>query len=560
MSTYNSHTGQLSPQSLLQQRYIIVGQAGKGGMGAVYQATDIRLAHRRVAIKEMSQGHLNDEELEAANTRFQQEASMLCTLSHPNLPRIYDAFSENGRSYLVMDFIEGKTLYQLLREARGQPLQVAQVLTYARQLCEVLFYLHQQNPPIIFRDVKPTNIMVTENGQIFLIDFGIARFFKEGQQQDTALLGSPGYAAPEQHGIAQSNPRSDIYSLGATLHYCLTGRDPYRAQPQFSFPPVRQYNPQVPVELDQLIQRMVAHDERARPASALEVQQSLMALYQKASEHTSNLTPAMAPTSYNMPLTPQPVTPPPARPMTSAPVEQHPTVAVSPARQMTVPRLPMGPPPVTPASPWSPGFLGLFFASLLVTLGGSIFAIVSSLPDQSGNAAYGWSLIAEAGLSLLLFLITMVASISVKSAIPRTILAVTGLGALIGGIAFLWLGSQDVQQALAGIIPIGQIHILDGVVNAGLIVAAIASLCWFLRPSLKINLLLPLVLLGGALVCVLIQPFFPLAGTGAAVVAGLLIRHGLLLIGLILLIQGVLLAIQTERVYSNTGQVAFRQV
>jgi len=197
MSTYNNQTGRLAPQSLLQHRYLIVGPAGRGGMGAVYESIDTSQAQRRVAIKEMSQAHLNEEELAAATARFQHEAHMLGSLSHPNLPHIIGSFSENMRSYLVMDFIDGKTLYQILREAQGKPLPLAQVISYAQQLCSVLAYLHQQNPPIIFRDIKPTNIMITSTGHLFLIDFGIARFFKEGQEQDTMLLGSPGYAPPE---------------------------------------------------------------------------------------------------------------------------------------------------------------------------------------------------------------------------------------------------------------------------------------------------------------------------------------------------------------------------
>src|SRR6185312_11435543 len=259
MSTNNGQTGRLSPQSQLQQRYIIVGRVGRGGMGAVYQATDIRIGHRRVAIKEMSQTHLDETQLIEATTQFFKEAGMLGSLSHPNLPRIYDAFSEQGRSYLVMDFIEGQTLHQILKDYHGNPLPVTQVLAYARQLCSVLDYLHRRNPPIIFLVIKPTNVMITESGHIYLIDFGIARFFKEGQQQDTTLLGSPGYAPPEQHGMSQTNPRSDIYGLGATLHYCLTGRDPYYTHDHFSFESVRKYNPLVPIELAQLIQRMVAH-------------------------------------------------------------------------------------------------------------------------------------------------------------------------------------------------------------------------------------------------------------------------------------------------------------
>src|SRR5947209_15590631 len=264
-------------------------------MGAVYKAEDTRFSRRYVAIKEMSQAHLDTVELEMAIARFQQEADMLASLVHPNLPRITDRFSDQERSYLVMDFVEGKTLLQLIKENPNHQLPVAQVLYYARQLCDVLIYLHEHQPPIIFRDLKPTNVMITPRDQVFLIDFGIARSFKEGKSQDTFFLGSPGYAPPEQHGIAQTNPRSDLYGLGATLHYCLTGRDPFYAPDRFAFPPARQLNPQVPPELDQLTQRLIAQDERERPASAREVQQALVRMSQEASAHTSAALPPMTP-------------------------------------------------------------------------------------------------------------------------------------------------------------------------------------------------------------------------------------------------------------------------
>ena len=209
-------------------------------------------------------------ELAEATARFQQEADLLGSLHHPNLPIIYDGFSEDGRSFLVMEYIDGKTLLQMLKDTGGRPLPVVNVLDYAIQLCNVLMYLHSHNPAIIFRDLKPTNVMVKGDGHVMLIDFGIARFFKEGQEQDTLFLGSPGYAPPEQHGTAQTNPRSDLYALGATLHCCLTGRDPFHAADRFAFPPVQQINLLVPIELDQLIQRMVSLDEHQRPDSALE--------------------------------------------------------------------------------------------------------------------------------------------------------------------------------------------------------------------------------------------------------------------------------------------------
>ena len=194
MSTYDKLTGRLPPQSILQQRYLIVSLAGRGGMSAVYRGVDTKQGNRNVAIKEMSQGHLTEAEREEAIGRFRQEYQFLSKLQHPNLPLIYDTFNEGDRFYFVMDFIEGKTLLDLLRASGGRPLPIGQVVDYAMQLCDVLSYLHMQTPPVIFRDLKPTNVMIREDGRLFLIDFGIARFFKEGKLQDTVLLGSPGYA------------------------------------------------------------------------------------------------------------------------------------------------------------------------------------------------------------------------------------------------------------------------------------------------------------------------------------------------------------------------------
>src|SRR5579884_2025780 len=182
MSTYEQVTGRLPPKSLLKQRYLIDSVAGRGGMSAVYKGIDTVNGNRLVAIKEMSQNPVLMSQINEATARFYQEADLLRSLHHPNLPRIYDAFSENGRSYLVMDYIEGKTLLQLLHDAH-QPLPVPQVIDYALQLCDVLNYLHQHQPPIIFRDLKPTNVMVQRDGHIYLIDFGIARFFKKGRRR-----------------------------------------------------------------------------------------------------------------------------------------------------------------------------------------------------------------------------------------------------------------------------------------------------------------------------------------------------------------------------------------
>lgn len=230
-------TGRLNPDTILAERYIIVKTIGQGGMGAVYMALDSRLSHMTVAVKEMSIRALGDDS-SASIGIFQKEAAMLISLKHPALPVIRDFFSgEQGRWYLVMDYIEGETLSAVARRRGSIP--EAEVLEWGKQLCDILDYLHNQNPPVIFRDLKPSNIMLTPGGEIKLIDFGIARHFQQDKTSDTAAFGSSGFAPPEQYGINQTDHRSDIYSLGATLHYLLTGIDPSRHP--FSFDPPSQY-------------------------------------------------------------------------------------------------------------------------------------------------------------------------------------------------------------------------------------------------------------------------------------------------------------------------------
>src|SRR6266702_5114906 len=196
----NTLTGLLSPQHMLKQRYVVLGAAGRGGFGAVYKAMDSQFGNRQVAIKEMSQSSLSQQELVEATESFKREALLLAGLTHPNLPRIYEQFTDRGHWYLVMDFIEGETLEEHLSKIKGGHLPVEKVLEIGIQLCMVLEYLHMRQPPIIFRDLKPANVMLTVHGHIYLIDFGIARHFKPGQAKDTTALGSTGYAAPEQYG------------------------------------------------------------------------------------------------------------------------------------------------------------------------------------------------------------------------------------------------------------------------------------------------------------------------------------------------------------------------
>ena len=185
----NTATGRLLSNYLLKQRYRILDSVGRGGMGAVYRAEDTQLGNRKVAIKEMSQSGLSPQEITEATDAFKQEAHILAGLQHPNLPSIHDHFSETGRWYLVMSFIQGETLEEYLNKARDGKLPVEEVLQIGTQLAKVLQYLHTQQPPIIFRDLKPSNIMRTQDGHLYLIDFGIARHFKPGQVRDTAASG-----------------------------------------------------------------------------------------------------------------------------------------------------------------------------------------------------------------------------------------------------------------------------------------------------------------------------------------------------------------------------------
>src|SRR5947209_3087481 len=213
---------QLLPHTLFRDRYFIIDKVGTGGFGSVYKATDIQSGDRLVAIKEVSLLGLHPRLVIEAATAFQREVSLLSQLDHPNLPRLYQYFQNPGHWYLVMDFIAGETLEQYQSKAPNRRLLLSEVLAIGIQLCIVLDYLHSRQPPIVFRDLKPANIMRTPTGQLYLIDFGIARYFKPGQAKDTVALGSLGYAAPEQHGTAQTTPRADIYSLGAVLHQLLT--------------------------------------------------------------------------------------------------------------------------------------------------------------------------------------------------------------------------------------------------------------------------------------------------------------------------------------------------
>lgn len=302
-SISNTLTGLLVHHHMLNQRYRVIDQVGKGGFGAVYKAEDTYFGDRRVAVKEMSQSNLSPQELAEAVLTFKQEALLLAGLKHPNLPSIYDQFSDTGRCYLVMDFIEGETLEAHLENKAGSPaggrhnFPIEKALDIAIQLCSVLDYLHTRQPPIIFRDLKPANVMLTDNGHIYLIDFGIARHFKPWQAKDTSALGSSGYAAPEQYGKAQTTPRTDLYGLGATLHQMLTGDDP--SETPFHFAPLHLQGSPALTRLAALVKQMLELTVTKRPASAAHVKQQLQEI---ADQHRLALTTPLTASSGTAPV------------------------------------------------------------------------------------------------------------------------------------------------------------------------------------------------------------------------------------------------------------------
>ena len=269
----DAKTGRLKVRQQLNSRYTILSLLGQGGMGAVYKAEDARFANRLVAVKEMRQSGLDPQTLQETTEQFKQEANILASLNHPNLPSIYDHFEENGRWYLAMDFIEGTTLEKYVQQAPGCILPVAEVVSVGIQLAKVLNYLHTRPAPIIFRDLKPLNVMITPDAHIYLIDFGIARLFKQGQTKDTVAYISQGYAAPEQFMNAQTTPQSDIYSLGATLHQLLSGKRPSANVPLFAFTPLSSST--IPHRLTTLVIQMVAVETAQRPANMALVKQEL---------------------------------------------------------------------------------------------------------------------------------------------------------------------------------------------------------------------------------------------------------------------------------------------
>lgn len=235
--------------SVIDGKYEILKEIGRGGMSIVYLAMDKRL-NKQWAVKEIrKKGSGKNDEI-VVNSLL-AEANLMKRLDHPALPRIVDIIDNGVTIYVVMDYIEGESLDKILNEYGAQPEE--RVVGWAKQLCDALSYLHSQKPPIIYRDMKPANVMLKPEGNIKIIDFGIAREYKEQNLADTTVLGTKGYAPPEQYS-GQTDARSDIFALGMTMHHLLTGVDPRSGE---AYAPVRQWNPELSEGIEIIIDRCV---------------------------------------------------------------------------------------------------------------------------------------------------------------------------------------------------------------------------------------------------------------------------------------------------------------
>ncbi|NDJ76566.1 MAG: serine/threonine-protein kinase [Chloroflexi bacterium] len=275
--------GALQPGSVLQGRYRITGVIGVGGMGSVYQARDLHFPNvtRLVAVKEMLNLTNTDQAMREMTLRtFERESDMLASLSHPAVPEIYDYFPSKTRAYVVMEYINGRDLEAILN-SMTEFLPVETVLEWTIELCDVLGYLHAQEPvPVIFRDVKPSNIMIDQHGRLRLVDFGIAKIFQQGQKG--TMIGTEGYSAPEQYK-GEASPSSDVYGIGATMHHLLTRRDP-RLEPPFTFAerPIRDANSAVSPEFEAIIMKALAFEPGERYPNATVMKENLEALAKPA--------------------------------------------------------------------------------------------------------------------------------------------------------------------------------------------------------------------------------------------------------------------------------------
>lgn len=271
----------LKKGDLIDGKYEILSKIGEGGMSNVYLALN-RKAMKQWAIKEVRRDGVED--FEVVKQSLIAETDMLKKLSHPNLPDIVDIIETDDYYLIVMDYIEGKPLSKILKEGGAQPEQY--VIEWAKQLCDVLDYLHTRKPPIIYRDMKPSNVMLQPDGKVCLIDFGTAREYKQKNLSDTVCLGTVGYAAPEQFGgFGQTDARTDVYCLGATLYHLVTGHCP--ADPPYGMHPIRYWNENLSPGFEAIITKCTQNDPDDRFQSCAELRYALDHIDEEVYEYWS---------------------------------------------------------------------------------------------------------------------------------------------------------------------------------------------------------------------------------------------------------------------------------
>lgn len=254
---------------LIDGKYKILNEIGRGGMSTVYLAINEK-ANKPWAVKEVRKNGISNREL--VKQSLMVEINLLKKLKHKGLPSIADIIDQQDNYLIVMDYIEGITLENIMQEDGVQPQE--KVVDWAIQLCDVLQYLHTRKPAIIYRDMKPSNIMLRSDGSVVLIDFGTAREFKERHVEDTTCLGTQGYAAPEQFGgMGQTDERTDIYSLGATMYRLVTGHNP--SEPPYEMYPITHWNPRLSTGLEGIIAKCTSKDPKSRYQSVQEVRYAL---------------------------------------------------------------------------------------------------------------------------------------------------------------------------------------------------------------------------------------------------------------------------------------------
>lgn len=252
----------LIPGEIKAGRYRIIRLLGEGAMKRVYLAADQRLSDRPCALAEIPEHIIQEAQRQFAISSFDREAQMLATLEHPTIPKVYDFFSDGLLHYLVMEYVEGETLEAIL--AQRQRLPWREAATIGIQVLDALVFLHGQNPPVLYRDLKPSNVMVGSEHSVRIIDFGIARHFNPATT--ATMVGTQGYAPPEQYR-GRNEPRSDLYSFGALMHHAVTGRDP-TLEPPFSFPPVHDLANDCDHTFAELVDKCLTYEPKGRPTSA----------------------------------------------------------------------------------------------------------------------------------------------------------------------------------------------------------------------------------------------------------------------------------------------------